>query len=288
MLTEDQSSCLVLDLDPTLGKSGERQGYLRATAGGGHLSHGTNPMDPVAVGKSLIGRNPFKYQSYEMTPPSSPQLSPVSDAESGNDDRESASTNCSQQLGVNYSKANIMKTAKLLFEAADPGNTLIYRRMFLTNRAVYQRLQQVFPALDQHHSHLQISAWLTAERAHFGEVKTRRHGKRRERGRWLWVYKAAVAENLQETDGRFRSHCRKTTGNWVNVGYVRKSKTLESDQSRVRHLQTVMATLVNRCMCTKLFASPCSSSTANLLGWDFKRSELLTRLDDCDGDTQGT
>lgn len=36
--------------------------------------YGTDPLEPNAIGKTLILKNPFKYQPYPETPPPSPAL----------------------------------------------------------------------------------------------------------------------------------------------------------------------------------------------------------------------
>lgn len=39
--------------------------------------YGTDPLEPNAIGKTLILKNPFKYQPYPETPPPSPALQPA-------------------------------------------------------------------------------------------------------------------------------------------------------------------------------------------------------------------
>ncbi|KAF7720550.1 hypothetical protein EC973_007544, partial [Apophysomyces ossiformis] len=191
-----------------------------------------------------------------------------------------------QQAPRKKLEANIIKIAKLLFGANDPGNFVLYTYAFFTNQQIYQRLEKVFPDLQKHYSQKQISTWLTAERLHFGSQKTQRINNVPQKGRWLWLCTAETAVTLQEKEGLFRFHCSNAVGNWVNVGYVRKSHTTESEESRIRLLQAMITRLVNRCLCTKLFASPCSSSTQPLLERDWPKPDLLAKLNGCDGDTQ--
>lgn len=98
---------------------------------------------------------------------------------------------------------------------------------------------------------------------------------------------ASHVGDLCENTGHFRAHCKVSKGNWVNTGYIRKSPTGETEDTRVRLLNTMASRLKNRCLCSKMFVSPCSLSTAAILERDIpKPLQILSKLD-CIGDTQG-
>ncbi|KAG0162220.1 hypothetical protein DFQ30_002618, partial [Apophysomyces sp. BC1015] len=159
--------------------------------------------------------------------------------------------------------------AKLLFVANDSGNSDLYSYTFATNKQIYERLEKADCGAPP-----------------FGGQRMRRIDSIPQKGRWLWFCTVEAAVTLQETEGPFRFHCSNAVGNWVNVGYVRKSHTSESEESRIRLLRAMMTRLVIRRLCTKLFASPCSSSTEGLLERDCPKPDILVKLNSCNGDTQ--
>lgn len=79
MLTEGQACCLVLGKPPTEENRKEAKQIFADSPFGVTYLYGTNPMEPVAMGKDVIKQNPFKYKSYNATPPPSPELSPATD-----------------------------------------------------------------------------------------------------------------------------------------------------------------------------------------------------------------
>ncbi|KAI8145149.1 hypothetical protein BJV82DRAFT_555722 [Fennellomyces sp. T-0311] len=90
-----------------------------------------------------------------------------------------------------------------------------------------------------------------------------------------------------EENGTFRSHCKQQVDRWVNIGYVRKSNTKESVESRCRLLDTMATRLINRCFCTKIFASAvCPTSQALFLRDCPVKKEIMDRLSMCNGTTQ--
>ncbi|KAF7720435.1 hypothetical protein EC973_008939, partial [Apophysomyces ossiformis] len=70
MLTEGQACCLVLDMEPTKENREKAKAIFQHSPFGVTYLHGTNPLEPVAMAKTLIEKNPFKYKSYQATPPS--------------------------------------------------------------------------------------------------------------------------------------------------------------------------------------------------------------------------
>ncbi|KAF7721277.1 hypothetical protein EC973_004970, partial [Apophysomyces ossiformis] len=310
MLTLGQAACLVLDKEPTKENRKEAKDILEKSPFGVTYLFGTNPLEPVAMAKSIIEKNPFKYKTYSETPPSSPILAPQnSEQEAENSFKEtsaaSTSSKCSEDvLGihnsaiilihplsyrtypVNYSKRNIIDMAKRIYSCSDPASQVFYNYGYFTNKDIYEELQQHFPKLAEMYSLQQVGNWLNKESNHFGPLKTRRNSGVPQKGRWLWLFKDAVKEALSESDGRFRAHVKKTAGDWANIGYIRKSPTNESEEARVRLIQLMMTKLVNRCLCTKIYVSPNSSSTTPLLVRDCPKPTTLTKLHGCDGDTQ--
>ncbi|KAG2228207.1 hypothetical protein INT45_010999 [Circinella minor] len=109
------------------------------------------------------------------------------------------------------------------------------------------------------------SEFIQAECDHFGKQSSHRIQQKAKRGRWLWTFKPGVADYMMEKESTFRKYCSGRTDQWINIGYIRKSKTHESLDSRCRLLKTMKERLLNRCFCTKVFVSAISSSTQPLL-----------------------
>jgi hypothetical protein len=77
MLTLGQSACLVLDMSPTEDNRKKAKKILEETPFTVTYLFGSNPLEPVAMARSIVEKNPFKYRTYPATPPTSPTLSPV-------------------------------------------------------------------------------------------------------------------------------------------------------------------------------------------------------------------
>lgn len=74
MLTKGQAACLVLDMAPTDSNRNLAKEQLKNTPFEVTFIYGSNPMEPVALAKTKIERDPFKYKTYPDTPLASPKL----------------------------------------------------------------------------------------------------------------------------------------------------------------------------------------------------------------------
>lgn len=72
MLTLGQASCLALCLPPTEENRKRAKKIFRESLFEVTYLKDANPMVPVAIGKNAKTLNPFLYNSYPETPPSSP------------------------------------------------------------------------------------------------------------------------------------------------------------------------------------------------------------------------
>ncbi|KAF7720806.1 hypothetical protein EC973_006011 [Apophysomyces ossiformis] len=79
MLTLGQAACLVLGDPPTIENRKEAKEYFAKSRLAVTYIRNHDPYAPIAVGKALVERDPFKYQTYPDTPHLSPTIgSPIS------------------------------------------------------------------------------------------------------------------------------------------------------------------------------------------------------------------
>jgi hypothetical protein len=69
---------------------------------------------------------------------------------------------------------------------------------------------------------------------------------------------------------RFKSHIKSAKGRWVNIGYIRKSPSKESEETRDRLLNAMATRIVNRCYCTRVYVSACSRANDPILQRDYQ------------------
>ena len=74
-LTLGQASCLVLGLEPTPENREKAKKVMEDTPFAVTYRHGQNPKEPMAIAKSLVKLDPFKYREY---PPQLQQALPMS------------------------------------------------------------------------------------------------------------------------------------------------------------------------------------------------------------------
>lgn len=75
MFTKDQRACLVLDMIPTYTNRKIAKEQLQNTPFEFTFIYGSNPMEPVALARTKVEKDPFKYKTYPETPPTSPKMS---------------------------------------------------------------------------------------------------------------------------------------------------------------------------------------------------------------------
>lgn len=77
MITLGQAACLVYDLEPTQENRKKVKELEKDSLLGVCYLANNNCLEPFAIAKTIIARNPFKYKTYPNTPPQSPQLKSV-------------------------------------------------------------------------------------------------------------------------------------------------------------------------------------------------------------------
>lgn len=84
LLSQGQASCLVLGLEPTDENRKRAKQTMEEIGMSATYIRGSNPQVPTAIGSNVKRLNPFLYQSYAPTPPTSREASPVIILEEGN------------------------------------------------------------------------------------------------------------------------------------------------------------------------------------------------------------
>ncbi|SAM02312.1 hypothetical protein [Absidia glauca] len=111
VLTLGQACCLVLDLVPT------NENRLRAKETLANIGLTTiymrelGPLEPFALAKSKVDRNPFLYHAFPPTPPGSPKISAISDGDYDPEDVESVNSDSSAETTINYTPTAIVTMA---------------------------------------------------------------------------------------------------------------------------------------------------------------------------------
>ncbi|KAI7873584.1 hypothetical protein K492DRAFT_138863, partial [Lichtheimia hyalospora FSU 10163] len=280
-LTLGQASCLVLGWEPTPSNRKKPKKTFQDMPVGVTYKQGDNPMEPCAMGKDIIARNPFKYRTYPPTPSSSPRLSPTSAPASTSISVPVDDEGSSSMYMLNYSKSAIIRLLKLIFDQEDPGNSELFQLQHLSNAEVYSILHEQLPKLDKVYNVRQIALLLNQYKEHFGELRRQRQKGLNKEVRSLYVLKES-ARGKNSPD--FRRHVQHESG-WANIGYVRKSITNESNHTKVRLLQMMMLRLKNRCFVAKVFVSTNCNSSSALVKRDSRNAG--SGFDLGDGDAQG-
>lgn len=179
---------------------------------------------------------------------------------------------------------SILDTAKYIFTKNDPNNNELYDCDFLTNNQIYKILSFNFPRLQHIYSLHQFSLLLNKHKDHFG-VQTQKKVSRNKlpvRGRSLYVLKKNIQEDLNVNKKCFKKHIQNSDGEWINIGYVRKSPADESGETRDILVRKMVSKLINIGFCEKIYVSPCSSTQYPIFKRDFEIEHKYG-----DGNTQG-
>lgn len=155
-----------------------------------------------------------------------------------------------------------------------------------------------------------VADWL-AKDGRFGRSKMCRVGAATVRMRSLWVLKEEHRRkwpdcNIYLYDNNpyfflgdalnkvfntlsYRKKVRETSGNWLTVGYCRKSKCNVSQEQRVKLIQRMVEILKVKCLCEKVYVSPICSASSLLLERDFSNNTatVMDKIKYKDGHFQG-
>ncbi|CAO3695764.1 unnamed protein product [Umbelopsis ramanniana] len=246
-ITHGQACCLVLGVPPTQENRVSSKEYFESSRLTVCYVDSLGPLRPFAMGKDVVARDPFTYQSYITTCHSSPYQAlastseHLSDVENGIDDNDSIDGETSTDDLLPLTKASVLHILKQIMSDLEP-----------VNKERYEETRAATP-------------------------------KGRVRGRWLWLLKQSyqTAITFQTT---YTKHVQ-ATPDVVTIGYARKSHGKESLEKRAELLQVMIDKLRQRCLCRKVYVSPTCSASMPLHKRDMKPDTITAdELTHCAGD----
>ncbi|CEI99805.1 hypothetical protein RMCBS344292_13885 [Rhizopus microsporus] len=245
----------------------------------------TSAMEPLAIAATLQKKNPFKYMSYDDTPPSSPSESGVKRSY----EQMSSSSESTDDYRVDITKEYVLDVLHALCLLKDPEDNEKYERAFLTNDDVWDVLKDFIDGLCDTFSPKQLAKWM-ANDGSWGQLERRQADGARQRGRQLHLlksqYRGNAVDNVKNINS-YRAFVHVDAEKWTIVGYARKSMTDEDDSTRQRLLNGMLTKLKTKLLCRKVFVSPCSSADMEFSKRDTsKRSLKFMESLKCDGTTQ--
>ncbi|KAI9031025.1 hypothetical protein CLU79DRAFT_694733 [Phycomyces nitens] len=308
LLTRGQAICLVLDMVPTVDNRQKGNDIVDNNVFNVTYTEEQGPQHPFAMGKSIIEKNPFTYKTYPRTPPTSPALYPSNTVASDNiSDFCNNSKNDNSHCGIHttadhdsdssaddsivYNLQSLLSiTRSMFFKNAENKNLFDYA--FYTTTDVYNSITKQLPRLPKFMDVSKFGKLIKDK--DFGERVSKRVEGKNIKGRMLYKLKDNAIGNLVEPTSAFRIEINNDGGNWINVGYVRKSPGIESVATRQRLLEAMIMKLRNRCLCRYIFASTSSTSSSPILerglladnNTKSNNNIKATSLAYCDGDTQ--
>ncbi|KAI8381099.1 uncharacterized protein BYT42DRAFT_565236 [Radiomyces spectabilis] len=270
MITYGQACCLVLDLEPTKENRKRAKETLAQVSLGATYLENNGHLEPIALSESKIGKNPYKYRRYPSTPPSSPVSSDIEDTVSDEVEQSSVSSSSSEEDAApeNYSTQGILKMAKLLFTKDNIDTTDLYDKKWLTTQDIFTSLAIQLPRLSSVMTTRQLGLLLSKHHDHFGSPIRKRVNGKFVHCRELFHLKECGNNVIEDDYALFLSHIRASDGDWVNVGYVRKSPGEELPSTRARLITCMAERLKKRCHCRKIFVSDGSTANEPILARD--------------------
>lgn len=166
---------------------------------------------------------------------------------------------------------------------------------------MYQTVSMQIPKLSSVCTERQFSGWLNDQKEHFGTVKAKQFKNVTKRGRYLYAMKETVhGKNnwffalfdsliktfllgIFNTNDHFKSYIKSAKGTWINVGYIRKSPSDESEETRDRLLDVMAAKIIKKWYCIRVYVSSCLRANEPILKRDYQNENKGYY----DGNTQG-
>ncbi|KAG0737457.1 hypothetical protein G6F57_012858 [Rhizopus arrhizus] len=199
--------------------------------------YGTTYLEPVVIAKSIIVKNTYKYKHYPETPPGSPNLNPIKNeidiVDENNNDTDGS------VISVASSKSSTDAVNYSMESILDTAK-YIFTKHDPNNNELLQHI----------YSLRQFSLLLNKHKDHFG-VQTQKK----------------VSRNKLPC---FKEHIQNSDGEWINIGYVRKSPADESGETRDILVRKMVSKLINIGFCEKIYVSSCSSAQYPIFKRDFE------------------
>ncbi|CAO3651405.1 unnamed protein product [Cunninghamella echinulata] len=226
MLTQGQASCYIYGLEPTsenkiLAKEKLKLSDLTAVTLANH-----NPHSPFAMGRDMTKKLPWKYIECPSTP---------------------VSENLEED---NLGKTRILNIIKDILLPSHKESEH-FNKVFMTNKDIHTTIKEYIPNLDKYCTPFQLSRWMSMDGA-WGELSRELVNRKRSYGRWINLLdKKYICPNESRVLKSYRKMVISTGDTFKNIGYCRKSNTMENDEAHERLLKTMIERLKKKCFAQK-------------------------------------
>lgn len=227
-----------------------------------YFSNG-DPESPFAITKTKIQREPWMYSLYI-----------------------SEETQVQENERVSSSKR---ATLELLFHIIPPNPVpQITSQEFLTENDLFKFVKQYFSD-DQDFTADKLNDLLDKDGS-WGTPTQKGKREKRIRGRTYNVVDSSLRRFTWKdinAISQFRSLVKSTQKEFVNIGYVHKSKTTESLIAKKKYLDLQIYNLKNKALCKHVFSSVDTNPDALLEDRDFPGNNMVINIENSRGDFQG-
>ncbi|KAI9302008.1 hypothetical protein BJ944DRAFT_270606 [Cunninghamella echinulata] len=271
MLTQGQASCYIYGLEPTnenkiLAKERLKLADLTAVTLANH-----DPYSPFAMGRDMAKKLPWKY----IECPSSPVYENLEGEEEiivSNDTSETTDSN--EDSEDNLGKTKILNIIKnILFPSHKESK--LFNKVFMTNKDIHTTIKGYIPNLDKLCTPFQLSRWMSMDGT-WGELSREIVNGKRSYGRWINLLdKKYICLNESKVLKSYRKMIISTEDTFKNIGYCRKSNTIENDEAHNRLLMAMIERLKKKMLCTEVFTSYRTNADTPL----FERDKTIKKID---------
>ncbi|ORX63074.1 hypothetical protein DM01DRAFT_1331159, partial [Hesseltinella vesiculosa] len=238
-----------------------------------------DPKEPVILPIRKQSSNPFKYHPYPL--------------ENDKTDKLEGQNDCINE-SLLVTDTMIKAFLNKVFLPDEPFNDN-YRKKLMTMPSIMETLSRYTVKFDEKSS-IAFAKWCEKAKVSFMNAEvTRKTGKStfgsKIRYRTLFVLKDElvddVAKGIKDYIPNYQAHITKLKEDGFQIiGYCRKSRTGEDNDTRIRLLQDMINQLQQRSLVDKVFVSPCSSAGENLNARDAQSEFDMHQLQNTSGNTQ--
>ncbi|KAI9310794.1 hypothetical protein BX666DRAFT_1868888 [Dichotomocladium elegans] len=226
-------------------------------------------MRPVAVGKHVVERSPFIYQTYPDTPPSLSALSFIDTDEAGPTGRLAKREVLFHMLGIKLTKYSALDFFACIASAQKPiaNENHFFHRNWTMEELVDMLNRYLGDVESSSNVKTKFTNWL-GKGGCFGHSKICKVGAAIVRMRRLWLLKEEHRRkrclNKLFNTSSYRKKVRATSSTWCTVGYCRKSQCNVTQDQRVQWPPRMVEIMRVRCLREKVYVSPICSVRSSL------------------------
>ncbi|KAI8079892.1 uncharacterized protein BX664DRAFT_303026 [Halteromyces radiatus] len=240
-----------------------------------------NPMEPFILPIQKQSSNPFRYHLYSLG-----NDNDMTDKLKGQEDRTVESPLVSDTM--------IKTFLDEVFLPHEPFNDN-YQKKLMTMHGIMEILSRYTTKFDEK-SNIAFARWCTQAKVSLLNAEvTRKTGKgsfgSKIRYRTVFVLKDELIDDvvkaIKDYIPNYQAHIKNLKEDGFQIiGYCRKSRTNEDDDTRLRLLQDMINRLKQRSLVDKVFVSPYSSAGENLNARDAQTKFDIHQLKNASGTTQ--